>query len=334
MFWCAAWNLHIDKKVYEIVCLIQSSLISGTYVVTVFLIFCFLFWITLLSIILKYRCKLFLNIFGCFYHLVRLWIFFSWCLVPCTFLIYDLIWLLIVSFAAGNLPIDKKNVWNCLFHTIIINIRYIRGHRFLIFCFLFWIKLISIFNIAVNCFWIFLIVFFWSVLNYSVSWCLVPCTYLICDLIWLLIMFWCAAWNLHIDKKVYEIVCLIQSSLISGTYVVTVFLIFCFLFWITLLSIILKYRCKLFLNIFGCFYHLVRLWIFFSWCLVPCTFLIYDLIWLLIVSFAAGNLPIDKKNVWNCLFHTIIINIRYIRGHRFLIFCFLFWIKLISIFLI
>ena len=94
----SVWNCFFDTIVTNI------WYIRGQF----FLTFCFLFWITLLSIIVRYSCKVFLNIFGCFYHLVRLWIFFSWCLVPCTLLIYDLIWLLIVSFAAGNFPIDKK----------------------------------------------------------------------------------------------------------------------------------------------------------------------------------------------------------------------------------
>ena len=148
----------------------------------------------------------------------------SWCFVPCTLLICDLILLLIMfCLLLGTCPL-LKNVWNWFFDTILINIWYIRGQSFLIFCFLFWITLISILKysckLCLNILCRFLS--FGPCVNIFVSWCLVPFTLLVYYLIWLMIMF-----RLLLEGclllKLYEIVFQLQSFLISGTYLVTVF---------------------------------------------------------------------------------------------------------------
>ena len=111
--------------------------------------------------------------------------FVSWCLVPCTVLIYDLIWLLIVSFAAWNLPI-AKNVWFCFFDAIII-----KAGKYVVTNFRSYASFSElhcypiIWNLAVICFWIFFGRFLWfgPIVSIVVSCCLMSCTFLINDLV-------------------------------------------------------------------------------------------------------------------------------------------------------
>ena len=112
---------------------------------------------------------------------------------------------------------------------------YIGGHSFSISCFLFSFKLLSnVFSFILNCclfFWIFFDSFLSFCLFVSIvfSWCIVPCTLLIYDPIWLLILFrllFKISWFL----KMFEIGFRYNLFLISGTCVFS-FLIWCFLFF-------------------------------------------------------------------------------------------------------
>ena len=173
---------------YEFVFFDAIIIKAGTYVVTNFRSYA--------SFSELHRYPIFWNL-----AVICFWIFFgrflwfgpnvsivvSWCLVPCTLLIYDLIWLLIMFRSLLGACLLLKSVWICFFFDAII----IKAGTYVVTNFpsyasfselhcypIFW-------NLAVICFWIIFGRFLWfgPIVSIVVSCCLMSCTFLINDLV-------------------------------------------------------------------------------------------------------------------------------------------------------